>query len=50
MRRGRRCLWGLAAIILGLVSMLSLLLPSSFWWFLAAAILIGVGLWHMRCC
>ena len=50
MHRGRRCLWGLVAIILGLVIMLSLVLPPQFWWFLAAAALIGFGLWYIRCC
>ena len=50
MRRGRRCLWGLVAVILGLVIMLSLILPPQFWWFLAAAALIGFGLWYIRCC
>lgn len=50
MRRGRRCLWGLVAIILGLVILLSLVLPSSFWWFALAAGLIGFGLWYIRCC
>lgn len=50
MRRGRRCLWGLVAIILGLVIVLSLVLPPQFWWFLAAAVLIGFGLWYIRCC
>jgi hypothetical protein len=50
MRRGRRCLWGLVAIILGLMILLSLVLPSGFWWFLAAAALIGGGLWQMHCC
>jgi len=50
MRRWRRCLWGLVAVILGLVIMLSLVLPPQVWWFLAAAVLIGAGLWVMRCC
>ena len=43
MRRGRRCLWGLVAIILGLIIILSLVLPSAFWWFALAAALIGLG-------
>ena len=50
MRRGRRCLWGLVAIILGLVILLALVLPPGFWWFALAAGLIGFGLWYMRCC
>ena len=40
MRRGRRCLWGLLAIILGLIILLSLVLPPAFWWFALAAGLI----------
>jgi hypothetical protein len=50
MRRGRRCLWGLVAIFMGLVILLSLVLPSSFWWFALAAGLIAFGLWYIRCC
>jgi len=50
MRRGRRCLWGLVAILLGLLILLSLVLPPQFWWFLAAAALIGFGFWYIRCC
>ena len=50
MRRGRRCLWGLAAIILGLAILLALVLPSSFWWFALAAGLIGYGVWYLHCC
>jgi len=50
MRRGRRCLWGLVAIILGVMILLALVLPSGFWWFLAAAVLIGGGLWQIHCC
>ncbi len=50
MRRGRRCLWGLIAIFMGLVILLALVLPSSFWWFVLAAGLIAFGLWYIRCC
>ena len=35
--------WGLLAIILGLVIILSLLLPSEFWWIVAAGALIWGG-------
>ena len=41
LRRGRNCLLGLVAIILGLIILLSLVLPSSFWWFALAAGLIA---------
>ena len=50
MRRGRHCLLGMLAIVLGLIILLSLVLPSSFWWFALAAALIGFGLWFLRCC
>ena len=50
MRRGRRCLWGLVAIILGLMILLALVLPPGFWWFALAAGLIGYGLWYLHCC
>ncbi len=50
MRRGRRCLWGLIAVLSGLIIILSLVLPSSFWWFALAVGLIGFGFWTMRCC
>ena len=48
MRRGRRCLWGLCAILLGLLILLALVLPPEFWWFALAAGLIGYGLWTVR--
>ena len=50
MRRGRRRLWGLVAIMMGLLILLSLVLPPSFWWFTLAVGLIGFGLWYIRCC
>ena len=50
MRRGRCGLWGLAAIGLGLIIVLALILPSEFWWFFLAAGLIGLGIWCLRCC
>lgn len=50
MRRGRRCKWGLIAVVIGLIILLYLVLPSSFWWFALAVGLIGFGLWYMRCC
>lgn len=42
--------WGLLAIILGLVIILSLLLPSEFWWIVAAGALIWGGICLMRRC
>ena len=48
--RGRRGLWGVTAIVLGLVIILALILPSEFWWFSLAALLIAAGIWILRCC
>lgn len=50
MRGGRRLLWGLTAIALGVVILLALVLPSDFWWFALAALLIAAGIWTLRCC
>ena len=50
MRRNGFNLWGLIAVCAGLVIILSLVLPKSFWWFVLAAALIGGGVWMMRCC
>lgn len=50
MRRGRSCLPGFAAIFAGLIIILSLVLPSAFWWFILAMLLIGFGIWYIRCC
>ena len=49
-RWGRRFLWGCAAIGLGVLILLALILPPGFWWFLGGAALIGFGLWYIRCC
>ena len=50
MHRGRHCLWGCLAIAVGLIIILSLVLPSAFWWFVLAAALICFGVWYIRCC
>ena len=50
MRRGRHCMLGFVAISAGLIIILSLVLPSAFWWFLLAVLLIGFGIWYIRCC
>jgi hypothetical protein len=50
LRGGRRLLWGACAIVLGLIILLALVLPSRFWWFALAALLIAAGLWMLRCC
>lgn len=49
-RRGRRSIWGFVAIVAGIFILLSLILPSEFWWFLIAVSLIAVGIWYLRCC
>ena len=50
MRRGRRGFLGCAAIGAGLIIILSLVLPTDFWWFVLAIILISAGIWFLRCC
>ncbi|MDO4991180.1 MAG: hypothetical protein Q4E45_11825 [Eubacteriales bacterium] len=49
-RRNRGSLVGCIAIVTGFVIILSLILPSGFWWFAFGAGLIGLGLWlNSRC-
>ena len=50
MRRGRNSLLGCVAIMAGVIIILSLVLPSAFWWFILAALLICFGFWYIRCC
>ena len=50
MRKGRHGVWGLTAILAGIVIILALILPAAFWWFSLAALLIGFGVWLLRCC
>ncbi len=50
MRGGRRGMWGITAIVLGVIILLSLVLPKEFWWFSLAALLIAAGVWLLRCC
>ena len=50
MRRGRNTLLGFVAILAGVIIILSLVLPSAFWWFILAALLICFGFWYNRCC
>lgn len=49
MRGGGRGVIGYAAIAVGIVIILSLILPVNFWWFALAAILIALGIWYIRC-
>ena len=50
MRRRRSCILGFVSILAGLIIILSLVLPSAFWWFFLAVVLIGFGVWYIRCC
>ena len=50
LRRGRRSIWGCAAIAAGILIILALVLPTAFWWFMIAVGLIAAGLWYLRCC
>lgn len=50
MRKGRRSLLGCIAIAAGLIIILSLVLPTKFWWFILAAVLVCAGFWYVRCC
>ena len=50
MRRGRHSFLGCAAIGAGIIIILSLVLPTDFWWFVLAIILISAGIWFLRCC
>lgn len=50
MRRSGMNLWGVMAIACGMVIILSIVLPKSFWWFVLAAALICGGIWLIRCC
>jgi len=50
MRRNGFNLWGMIAIGTGVVIILSIVLPKSFWWFVLAGGLICGGIWLIRCC
>lgn len=49
MRNGRHFNFGGLFILAGIVIILSLVLPSQFWWFLLAGLLICFGIWLNRC-
>ena len=42
-------MWGVVAIVAGLVIILALFLPAEVWWFLFASVLIVFGIWVLRC-
>jgi len=50
MHKGRRYTCALMSIIIGLLIILSQILPEQFWWLMLAFALIGVGLWRIKCC
>lgn len=50
MHTGKHGPVGCAAIIAGVVIILALILPTDFWWFVLAAVLIFAGLWYIRRC
>ena len=50
MRRNNMNTLGLIAVGAGVLIILSLVLPKSFWWFALSALLIGAGVWLLRCC
>ncbi len=50
MRRNNTNYLGLIAVGAGVLIILSLVLPKSFWWFALAAVLICGGVWLLRCC
>jgi uncharacterized membrane protein HdeD (DUF308 family) len=50
MHKGHNNIWGFVAIIAGIIILLSLVLPTEFWWFILAIVLIAAGIWYIRCC
>lgn len=49
MRNSKKNWIAAISILAGVVIILSLVLPSQFWWFVCAAGLIGFGIWLNRC-
>lgn len=48
-RRGNRgCWYGRAAILVGAVILMALILPTWFWWLVCGGLLIGGGIWVLR--
>ena len=50
MRRNNMNTLGLIAVGAGVLIILSLVLPTSFWWFVLSGLRIGAGVWLLRCC
>lgn len=48
-RRGKGgCTLGLVLIAVGILIILGILLPTGFWWFVLAGILIAIGVYLLR--
>lgn len=48
-RNGRGQTWGWAAICVGSVILLGLVLPTWFWWLACGILLVLGGVWLLRC-
>ena len=46
-RRGSAC--GCAAVCVGTVILLALILPTWFWWLICGLLLVCGGIWMLRC-
>lgn len=44
-----RCILGVLCIVIGILIILSMVLPSGFWWFGLGIALIAAGVWCVRC-
>lgn len=49
LRKGPCAIFAVIAILSGIIIILSLILPTQFWWFILAAALIWLGVWLCRC-
>ena len=50
MRRRNRGNWcGHAAVCVGAVILLALILPTCFWWLVCGGLLVWGGIWMLRC-
>lgn len=48
-QRRIRCLLGIFCIVVGILIILSMILPAGFWWFALGVALIAAGIWCVRC-
>lgn len=49
-KNGRKRTIGCCAVCVGVIIILSIVLPGEFWWFMLAGVLIAAGIWYLRCC